>query len=167
MGFHLLASTSGVVQPTLNVVFTNRNRQILLIAPLTYIYIFHQERLTGFIRDGDGGPGVAPQLGPLSGVAEVHDELLDLFVLQQAGLLPQLQQLDRDQLLGFAGPVTQVPFQGEIVLIPKKESHHGVRLCWVTFITFILSIFYLKTFWGGKCRLMCMLFINMNIELLV
>lgn len=71
---------------------------------------------TRLVGDGDGGAWVSTQLGALPRVAQVHDELLDLPVVQQGGALPQLQQFDGYHLLGLPRLVGQIALHRHIVL---------------------------------------------------
>lgn len=71
---------------------------------------------TWLVCDGDSSSRVASQLGALSWVTEIHEKLLDLFVLQEAIFLTQLQQMNRHSFLGLTRTISQVPFHSHIIL---------------------------------------------------
>ena len=78
--------------------------------------------LTWLVWDGDSGSRVASQFGTHSWVTEIHDKLFDLLVVQQAVLLPQLQQTNGHIFLGLARTIVQVTFYCHVVLKKTQEE---------------------------------------------
>lgn len=75
---------------------------------------------TWLVSNSDCSSWVASQFGALPWVTEVQDKLFDLFVIQEAISLCQLQQTNGNYLLGLTRTVAQVAFHGDVVL---KNRH--------------------------------------------
>lgn len=81
--------------------------------------------VTWLVCNSDSSSRIASKFGALPWITEIHDKLLDLFVVQEAILLSQLQQTNWHNFLCLTGTIVQVPFDSQIVL--KYGIRTGMR----------------------------------------